>query len=124
MSTNWHYRCLSHEPNISSENFFFYPEPLVKDLHRREGIVAIPDWVMETLDTSYEAKHWWWLRQHATCTIGIYNEYNESLAEWEAKQAQIKAERQAKCSHVWAANNDNTKRTCAKPGCGATSNVF
>lgn len=89
MSTNWFYRCMSHEPNISSEYLFTYPDPLIKDLHRREGIVAIPDWVMENVDTQWDAKGWHWLRQHATCTVGIFNEYGESLAYWEAAQEEM-----------------------------------
>lgn len=114
---------MSHTPHIDSEYMFTYREPLVKALHRREDIVALPDWVMDNIDTGYEAKPWFWLRQHATCTIGIYNEYGKSLAEYEAEckaRDDFMAERAALglCSMRWGS------KVCGLPQSHPASHAY
>jgi hypothetical protein len=112
---------MSHVPHISSDYFFSRPDQLIKDLHRRDEIVAIPDWVMENVETDQfsNAKAWHWIRQHATCTIGIFNEYGESLAQWEAKQKEAEDYRSkrvaAKLCWMRVMNKDGSFRGCPLP---------
>lgn len=119
MSTSWHLVCTSHEPNLASEGFYSRPDPLIKDLERREVIVGLPDWLMEQISTDEwsDTKAWLWLRDHATCKVEIYNEYGKSLAEWEADSAQTTAIRKHQtdnglCTLIYG---PSPYRVCALP---------
>lgn len=86
MSTNLHYWCVTHDPNIRSDDEVgrnLSDLPAIRaDLNNVEKIVEtieqLPDGVWD-LDFSdqHKRRRWIFLWNHRNCEIEIYDEYNQ-----------------------------------------------
>ena len=86
MSTNWGYKCMSHEPHIKSEHWFNHGDDLLIAIYilNKNGLWPKSDnqyWdepknIMVGNWETASAVSWLW--QHPNCKVVLNNEYDEN----------------------------------------------